>query len=254
MDIGLIEVPVADPVKIQAGYYKGGQYYFDVFLAPPEEVKTPAPVQYKKFTARLQKFAQINILLTKSQVQALGGLEIQDMDRPSLKTDKRINKRFLDYTAQYIECMLPLVKISEPSNLFRIQKFIYGIQVIEDENDENSGEEIVVETEFITQFGFNCFVRGPSWMHMTTTDARNLEPWDLETENLGMLEYEDEGVSNEVGLRQNYDLTKFEKSESESLSLEEVEEEEKVEVEAKIKEIKEWIQEDISVDQCKNLN
>jgi len=178
-----------EPIKTEAGYYKGEQYYFDVFLAPPKDREPPLPTEYKQFRARVENIYQINILLTKSQVQDLGGLDLQNMIGDLVKNDK-IGGYYRSYP-QFIECMLPISPVSDAFDLFQIQEILQGIQVLEDDKSLGDPQDIIVGCDFLSQLGFNIFRHHPKMMHTRITEAGEMKDWVLDIEGLGMYEIED---------------------------------------------------------------
>ncbi len=184
-----MELSLKNPIQTEAGYFKDDHYYFDVFLASPKGKKPPKPTTYKKFRARLDSNCDINILLTKSQVEELGGLRLQRMIG-EVESREEIPKDFTSYP-QFIECMLPVTKVSDPSTLFQIQELLQGVQVLEDDEDLGAPDEILVGCEFLVQFGFNIFRHHPKMMHTRTTEEEELQDWVLEFKDLGMYEVED---------------------------------------------------------------
>ena len=176
-----------NPVEVHTGYLQEPKNYFDIFLTPSEEVGDPLPSQYKKLRARLEKNSPITILLTKSQVQALGGLHLEKK-RPEILKEKIFNNKPVLYYSQYLEIMFPVRKVSESSILYRYQHFVRGIEVIDDDQSLGNAEDIIVGDEFLSQFKLSNG-RDSTKLYSMIIDEEDVEPWGFDINNLGVFEY-----------------------------------------------------------------
>ena len=140
-----------NPIEAHMGYTNNGKVHLDLFLRSDTngEVFLKFP-DFKKFAALLDLNLNHSIRMTVTQAKELGIIMKHVIPEELLQfRPTKSNKQVLS-CQEVIDCIVPIMKISEPLELYSYFEAIHRIQIIPDsENDLKGHDEVLIGRNFL---------------------------------------------------------------------------------------------------------
>lgn len=184
-----------NPIEAHLGYTNNQKIHLDLYLrADIDEKVLPKFPDFKKFTAILDPNSKHSIRMSETQAKEIGVTKKHVIPEKLLQTFPAKSDKQVLSCQEVIDCIIPIMKISESLEIYSYFAAIHRIQIIPDsQNDLQGKDEVLIGRYFLKDLALTQSHRMEAIMgecgNMTLarmTAAEDFEPWDGDIKELGL--------------------------------------------------------------------